>query len=91
MKLSFDPEKRIKTLEERGLDFRDAAMVFLGKTIEVEDERRNYGERRIVCFGLLEGRLVVVGYTTRGAVRHIFSMRKANHREQKLLAPYFEV
>ena len=27
------------------------------------------------------GRLVVVGYTQRGEVRHIFSMRKANERE----------
>ena len=35
------------------------------------------------------GRLVVVGYTPRGSVRHIFSMRKANDREQARLAPYF--
>jgi uncharacterized DUF497 family protein len=36
-------------------------------------------------------RLVVVGYTPRGADRHIFSMRKANRREQARLAPYFEI
>ena len=35
--------------------------------------------------------MVVVGYTPRGAVRHIFSMRKANAREQIRLAPYFEI
>ena len=34
-------------------------------------------------------RQVVVGYTPRGTVRHIFSMRKANDREQTRLAPYF--
>ena len=50
-----------------------------------------YGERRIICYGTLEGRVVVVGYTPRGAVRHIFSMRKANHREQARLAPYLEI
>jgi uncharacterized DUF497 family protein len=60
-------------------------------TVEVEDTRRNYGERRIICYGTLAGRVVVVGYTPRGAVRHIFSMRKANTREQARLAPYFEV
>ena len=53
------------------------------------DTRKDYGEKRIICFGLLAGRLVVVGYTLRGTVRHIFSMRKANDREQTRLAPYF--
>jgi len=73
------------------LDFEDAAIVFEGVTIEVEDTRRNYGEPRIICYGLLSGRLVVVGYTPRGATRHVFSMRKANDREKARLAPYFEV
>ncbi|MEI7466138.1 MAG: BrnT family toxin, partial [Burkholderiales bacterium] len=57
--------------------------------IEVENTRKDYGERRVLCFGLLAGRLVVVGYKPRGAVRHVFSMRKANDREQNRLAAYF--
>ena len=89
MLISFDPTKRAKTLEERGLDFQDAPEIFNGVTVEVDDQRKDYGERRVLCFGLLDGRLVVVGYTPRGAVRHIFSMRKANDREQTRLAPYF--
>ena len=91
MRVSFDPAKRAKTLAERGLDFEDAALVFRGTTVEIEDTRRNYGEKRIICYGLLSGRLVVIGYTPRGAARHVFSMRKANDREKALLAPYFEV
>jgi len=91
MRISFDPTKRAKTLAERGLDFEDAATVFEGTTVEFEDTRRDYGERRIVCYGLLAGRLVVVGYAPRGATRHIFSMRKANDREKVRLAPYFEI
>lgn len=35
------------------------------------------------------GRLVVIGYTPWGAVRHVFSMRKAHDREQARFAPYF--
>lgn len=89
MRITYDPAKRDKTLADRGLDFEDALEVFQGLTVEVEDTRKDYGERRILCFGLLEGRMVVVGYTPRGAMRHIFSMRKANHREQTRLAPYF--
>ena len=91
MRITFDPAKRARTLAERGLDFEDALIVFEGVTVEVEDTRRNYGEPRIVCYGLLSGRLVVVGYTPRGATRHVFSMRKANEREKARLAPYFEV
>jgi uncharacterized DUF497 family protein len=91
MRISFDPAKRARTLAERGLDFADAAIVFAGVTVELEDTRRDYGETRIICYGRLQGRLVVVGYVPRGATRHIFSMRKANAREQERLAPYFEI
>jgi uncharacterized DUF497 family protein len=89
VQVSYDTAKREKTLIERGLDFEDALAVFAGTTVEIEDTRKDYGERRVICFGLLEGRLVVVGYTPRGADRHVFSMRKANDREQARLAPYF--
>lgn len=87
MAVPFDPGKRAATLADRGLDFRDAGLVFAGTTFEVEDTRRNYGEARIICFGVLRGRIVVVGYTPRGADRHVFSMRKANDREKTRLAP----
>jgi len=91
MRITFDRAKRDITLAERGLDFADAALVFSGVTLEVEDTRKNYGEPRVICYGLLAGRMVVVGYTPRGADRHIFSMRKANEREQARIAPLLEV
>ena len=91
MQITFNPAKRDKTLAERGLDFADAAVVFAGVTVEVEDTRKDYGEQRIVCFGLLDGRMVVVGYTPRGADRHIFSMRKANEREQTRIKALHEI
>ena len=91
MRITFDAAKREKTLAERGLDYADAALVFAGVTLEIEDTRRNYGEVRIICYGLLEGRMVVLGYTPRGADRHVFSMRKANEREQARIAPFLEV
>ena len=91
MRITFDPTKRDKALTERGLDFDDAALIFAGVTLEVEDTRKDYGETRVICYGMLEGRLIVVGYTPRGADRHVFSMRKANEREQKRIAPLLEV
>lgn len=91
MRISFDPAKRAKTLAERGLDFEDAALVFRGTTIEFEDTRKSCGEPGIICYGRLSGRLVVIGYTPRGATPHVFSMQKANDREKASLAPYIEV
>ena len=91
MKITFDPRKRDAALAERGLNFQDAVLVFAGVTLEVEDMRRDYGETRMVCFGKLEGRMVVVGYVPRGADRHVFSMRKANDREQRRIAPLLDV
>ena len=89
MTITHDPDKRERTLRDRGLDFEDAPIVFAGLTVEVEDTRKDYGEKRLICYGQLAGRLVLVGYTPRGADRHIFSMRKANLREQIRLAPFF--
>jgi uncharacterized DUF497 family protein len=91
MWVTFDPVKRARTLADRGLDFADAPLIFAGVTVEIEDTRKNYGERRIICYGLLAGRVVVVGYTPRGSDRHVFSMRKANEREKARIAPLLEV
>jgi uncharacterized protein len=82
--LTWDKAKRNAALTERGLDFADAAHVFASVTHEFQDTRREYGEVRMICFGFLAARLVVVGYVQRGASRHVFSMRKANEREQAI-------
>ena len=91
MRIRYDPSKRQRTLEERGLDFEDAAAVFADLTFEVEDTRQDYGEIRMICFDYLARRMVVIGYTPRGTTRHIFSMRKANEREQARIGPYLEI
>jgi len=81
MQITYDPAKREKTFRDRGLDFEDARRLFSGPTFEFEDTRRDYGEKRVICYGVIEGRLVVVGYVERGDTRHVFSMRKGNARE----------
>ena len=86
MFITFDPVKRDKTLAERGLDFADAWQVFAGPILKIPDNRKNYGERRTICYGLLNNRMVVVIYTQRGSHRRIISMRKANEREKSRIA-----
>ena len=80
--VTYDPAKREQNLRERGLDFEDAKYVFEAPHLEVEDTREDYGEVRIICYDRLTDRLVVVGYVQRGQDQHVFSMRKANEREQ---------
>lgn len=90
MKITYDPNKRKKTLDERGLDFLDASLVFDGAVFEFEDTREDYQEKRIIVVGHLAGRMVIVGYVKRGNTKHIFSMRKANAREIKKYQEQFE-
>jgi uncharacterized protein len=91
VQISYDPRKRARTFRERGLDFEDAQLLFDGPTLEVADTRRDYGEQRLICYGYLRERLVVVGYVQRGLTRHVFSMRKANARETARITPLLEV
>jgi uncharacterized DUF497 family protein len=86
MRIEFDPAKRAAVFEERGLDFADAAEVFAGKTLDMEDERFSYGEKRMITVGMLHGRMVVIVWTPRGGARRIISMRKANDREKERFA-----
>ncbi len=55
MQIEFDSAKRQDTLEERGLDMADAAEVFEGDHLTVEDARFDYGETRHITVGFLGG------------------------------------
>jgi uncharacterized protein len=71
-------------MKNRGLDFEDCAEVFAGPTYDKPDERKNYGEPRIITVGLLRERMVMVVWTPRDEGRRIISMRKANDREKTI-------
>lgn len=60
MRLEWDEAKRQATLALRGLDFADANLVFNSTELELEDDRKNYGEQRIVTFGFIESRPVAM-------------------------------
>ncbi len=91
MRITFDQAKRDRTLATRGLAIEDAALVFEGTTLVVEDNRTDYGKTRVICYGYLVGRIVVIGYTQRDQDRHVFSMRKANAREKARIAPLLKI
>lgn len=87
MRFAWDRVKSARNFLERGFDFEFAAQVFDRPTLEREDDRRDYGERRFVAVGLADGVLLTVVYTDRagdgGAVRRIVSARRSNGNERK--------
>lgn len=83
MEIEFDPEKRDKTMAERGIEFARAAEVFAGRHPTAEDLREDYVEPRYITVGKLDDRMVVMVWTPRGEARRIISIRKANEREQE--------
>lgn len=88
MRITYDPEKRKRTLDQRKLDFKDAGAVFLGPRITVLDDREDYGETRWITVGWLDRSVVMVVWTERGDARRIISMRKCNDRERKRYEPH---
>jgi uncharacterized DUF497 family protein len=84
MKISFDPAKRDLTLRRRGLDFVRADELFAGRTATIVDDRRDYGETRLITAGHLDGRLVVMVWTQRGEARHVISMRHCHAKEKEI-------
>ena len=79
-----DLGKESLNFEKHGLDFTTASEIWVGPVVEKIDERKDYGEIRIIASGVAEGRVLVVVYTWRGENRRIISARKANSRERAL-------
>jgi uncharacterized DUF497 family protein len=78
----WDPEKSEQNLISRGFDFGYATRIFQGDLLERQDDRRNYGERRMIATGEVDGDLLTVVYTWRAARRRIISARRAHRRER---------
>ena len=86
MEFEYDPAKSAKNARERGLPFDLAAELEWRKAIISVDDRFMYGEKRLIAFAPMRGRLYAVCYVQRGRVRRIVSFRKANKREERLYA-----
>lgn len=79
-----DPAKNARNVELRGIDLVEGASAFDWETaVAAIDDRKDYGEVRVVASGFIGPRLHVVVFTMRGAACHVISLRKANAREVK--------
>jgi uncharacterized protein len=81
VEISFDPAKNERNLADRGLPFTLVDQLDWSSAVIEEDVRKNYGERRYLALGLIDGRLHAVVFTPRAGKVHVISLRKANPRE----------
>ena len=79
----WDEDKRQATLLLRGLDFVMVRDFDLSSARIDPDLRRDYGEERFKATGMIDGRLFIVIFTSRGERLRLISLRKANEREKR--------
>ncbi|MSO97895.1 MAG: BrnT family toxin [Rhodospirillaceae bacterium] len=81
MKFIWDDIKNAANVRKHGVPLSQAEELFDAPTVEIEDDRRDYGERRIICYGVIGTRVYCCVYTDRTDTRRIISLRKANKDE----------
>jgi uncharacterized DUF497 family protein len=84
MQYEWDKMKNEINQQKHELSFEDAYLVFEGECVTFVDDRFAYNESRLITLGKLEGQVVVIVHTPHQNKTRIISMRKANHREQKI-------
>lgn len=71
--VSFDKAKRLENIAKHELDFIGCDAVFDNPVVTAEDDRANYGERRVVH----------MTYTERDDDIHVISLREATTHEAR--------
>jgi uncharacterized DUF497 family protein len=84
MQFEWDDAKAASNVAKHGIAFEEATRAFLDpERLIADDERRDYGERRIRILGKVDDRVLLVVCTWRSEVCRLISARKANAREKR--------
>ena len=86
MIVTFDTTKDATNLEKHGVSLAEAASLDWVDALVWPDQRRDYGEARMVGLAPMGSRLFFVVFVDRSNERRIISLRKANEREVKRYA-----
>lgn len=86
MRVTFDPAKNERNIQERGLSFEEASSFSFDTALYAIDQRKEYAEVRYVAVGLLGDRVHVPCFTEAAEGIRVISFRKANAREVKRYA-----
>jgi uncharacterized protein len=82
LRFEWDEAKRLSNLRRHGIDFAELAEFFEGLTYDVSDDRYEYGEKRVVTFGLWKGRVLLVVHTGTDDNIRLISARRASKNEE---------
>jgi uncharacterized DUF497 family protein len=84
MIFEWDEDKNRANLRKHGLDFAETEEMFRGALLVRPDTREDYGEKRWIGIGMIQGRIAFVAFAE--LLNHtirIISLRKADHEERK--------
>ncbi len=82
--IEFDPAKDVRNMLMRGISLARAEMLLQGFVVDRIDDRRDYGETRIIAIGQIDGREFVCVYTRRAETYRVISLRPAKRKERNV-------
>ena len=80
--IEFDPDKDARNIAVHGISLAAAETLLASFTVERIDERRAYGETRIIAIGEIGGVEFTCVYTRRGEAYRPISLRRADRKER---------
>ena len=84
MILEWDDSKNRADVRKHGFHFAEAEEMFRGAFLARPDTREDYGEKRWIGIGMIQGRVAFVAFVERpNDTIRIISLRKADHEERK--------
>lgn len=84
MEFEWDEAKNQQNIVKHRIDFEDARRIFEKPFVVRADDRKDYGENRLIALGDLNGIVVTMVFTKRADSIRIISVRKANKHERKV-------
>jgi uncharacterized DUF497 family protein len=84
VEFEWDRTKAETNLAKHGISFDTVRFFAFATALVVEDDRKDYGEVRMVALGFIGARLHHLVYTERGDIIRVISLRKASRKEIRL-------
>ena len=85
MEFEWDENKNRENIEKHAVTFVDACRIFEGFTLDLFDDRFDYGELREISIGMAGGAAILtVTHTDRSGICRIISARQASKKEVEL-------
>jgi uncharacterized DUF497 family protein len=90
VQFEFDPHKDQLNLHKHGVSLALASELDWDAALLWVDNRRDYGEMRMLALAPRTAILHYVAFVDRGDVRRVISLRRANRREVRRYVQVFE-